>query len=41
MATVYDVDVNKLVEKTAEELKSKIKEPDFTKFVKNLGIVIW
>ena len=34
MATVYDIDASKLINKAAEELKSKIKEPDYTKFVK-------
>lgn len=34
MVTVYDVDATQLINKTAEALKSKIKEPEFAKFVK-------
>jgi small subunit ribosomal protein S19e len=34
MVTIYDVDATQLINKAAEALKSKIKEPDYTKFVK-------
>ena len=35
MATIYDVNPNMLVEKTANELKNLIKAPEFTKYVKS------
>jgi len=34
MATIYDVDTNKLIEKTALELKALIKAPEWSLFVK-------
>jgi len=34
MATVYDADPNKLVEKASEELKKVIKAPEWSMFVK-------
>lgn len=34
MATVYDVDASKLINKAAEALKDKINAPEWSKFVK-------
>ena len=34
MATIYDTDPNKLVDKASEELKKVIKKPEWAKFVK-------
>ncbi len=34
MTTVYDVDANALIDAAAEELKSKVKAPEWSQFVK-------
>ena len=34
MANVYDINANKLIEKTAEELKKLVKAPEYTMYVK-------
>lgn len=34
MATIYDIDTDKLLKKTADELKKLIKAPEWSRFVK-------